>query len=324
MGFWCCAAAPPPPQSFRLAKQNSSSPSSLLSSSPSSLLSLVALPPRAPRIPLVLPLLVFPLLALLLALPPRPPCSPSSPSHRLPFPRSSRRRGRRQQSRVRKHSCHHKPRDCERATWVIACTPRGNALCRGVVAAPPRGPRPRSPHPTLQQCTQWRTADDSLVLGEDLVTWRGYVDEQTVAEWFLGSLGFDLVSKNYWADRPQREHTYYWREWDYLAQVEANHFCGGFCEPGPSLFVDYDLSGRQGGKCAPLVGLKFGVVQYQAQLVLWTRSLLRAPSAASSTPRPASSPPCELLLTSSASNIYHQFTSSGCHRGLETLLLVLP
>ncbi|CAK0869629.1 unnamed protein product [Prorocentrum cordatum] len=106
--------------------------------------------------------------------------------------------------------------------------------------------RPRSPHPTLQQCTQWRTADDSLVLGEDLVTWRGYVDEQTVAEWFLGSLGFDLVSKNYWADRPQREHTYYWREWDYLAQVEANHFCGGFCEPGPSLFVDYDLSGRQG------------------------------------------------------------------------------
>ncbi|CAK0862499.1 unnamed protein product [Prorocentrum cordatum] len=80
---------------------------------------------------------------------------------------------------------------------------------------------PRSPHPTLQQCTQWRTADDSLVLGEDLVTWRGYVDEQTVAEWFLGSLGFDLVSKNYWADRPQREHTYYWREWDYLAQVEA-------------------------------------------------------------------------------------------------------
>ncbi|CAK0869625.1 unnamed protein product [Prorocentrum cordatum] len=130
--------------------------------------------------------------------------------------------------------------------------------------------RPRSPHPTLQQCTQWRTADDSLVLGEDLVTWRGYVDEQTVAEWFLGSLGFDLVSKNYWADRPQREHTYYWREWDYLAQVEANHFCGGFCEPGPSLFVDYDLSGRQGGKCAPLVGLKFGVVQYQAQLVLWT------------------------------------------------------
>jgi hypothetical protein len=129
---------------------------------------------------------------------------------------------------------------------------------------------PRSPHPTLQQCTQWRTADDSLSLGEDVVTWKGYVDEQTVAEWFLGSLGFDLLSQNYWADRPQRMHTVYWREWDYLAQVEANHFCGGFCEPGPSLFVDYDMSGRQGGKCAPLVGLKFGVVQYQAQLVLWT------------------------------------------------------
>lgn len=129
---------------------------------------------------------------------------------------------------------------------------------------------PRSPHPTLQQCTQWRTADESLTLGEDVVTWKGYVDEQTVAEWFLGSLGFALLSQNYWADRPHRTHTVYWREWDYLAQVEANHVCGGFCEPGPSLFVDYDMSGRQGGKCAPLVGLKFGVVRYQAQLVLWT------------------------------------------------------
>lgn len=129
---------------------------------------------------------------------------------------------------------------------------------------------PASPRPTLQQCWQWKTMDESLDLGEELVYWKGYVDDQTVAEWFLGSLGFSWITRNYWADRPMQAHEYYWREWHYLAHLEANHFCGGFCEPGPSLFNDYDMSGRQGGKCAPLVGLKFGVIHYEGQLVLWT------------------------------------------------------
>lgn len=129
---------------------------------------------------------------------------------------------------------------------------------------------PKVPHPTLQQCWEWQNVDDGLNIGEELINWKGYVEHQTTAEWLFGSLGFEWLAANYWANRPQQAHQSYWREWNYLAQVEANHVCGGFCKPGPSLFTSYDMSGRQGGKCAPLVGQKFSVIRYQGELVLWT------------------------------------------------------
>jgi hypothetical protein len=55
------------------------------------------------------------------------------------------------------------------------------------------------------------------------------------------------------------------REYKYLASMEANHVCAGFCQPGPNLFTDYDVSGKQGSKCAPIVAHKFLVVQHEAQ-----------------------------------------------------------
>lgn len=59
----------------------------------------------------------------------------------------------------------------------------------------------------------------------------------------------------------------YVTEWKYLAWMEVEHTCGGFCTTGPSLFTSYDLMGRQGGKCAPFVGFKFIGVYQQAFMV---------------------------------------------------------
>lgn len=58
-------------------------------------------------------------------------------------------------------------------------------------------------------------------------------------------------------------------DFNYLAYIEANHVCGGFCHPGPALWNAYGELGRAGGKCAPLVAGKFSVVRGRAELVFW-------------------------------------------------------
>lgn len=62
------------------------------------------------------------------------------------------------------------------------------------------------------------------------------------------------------------------REWNYLAAAEANHVCGGFCEPGPMLWQTQ----RPGfiSNCAPYIALKFKVVAYEGELLLIVNLLI--------------------------------------------------
>jgi len=95
--------------------------------------------------------------------------------------------------------------------------------------------------PPLQNCEEWRDFLD-MRRGEKLEEWA----ENKVPnrrKWLGGLKRFSSESFAY--------------EWEYLAWAEAEHLCGGFCERGPSLFVSYDRTGRDGGPCARRIAMKF-------------------------------------------------------------------
>jgi len=93
--------------------------------------------------------------------------------------------------------------------------------------------QPLRRHPNLQSCSEW----EDLQLGvKGVVPWKGYKTAP-------GTLR---------QHNPSNDH-----RWQYLADVEANHLCGGFCSQGPSLFVSYAHTGRQGGSCAQFVAFRF-------------------------------------------------------------------
>merc|ERR1712216_740458 len=76
-----------------------------------------------------------------------------------------------------------------------------------------------------------------------------------------------------WKGYPLRHHLKkaphaYSSEWKYLASVERNQLCGGFCEPGPMLWTSIEETGRQGGKCAPYVAIKMLVIAHEGGVVM--------------------------------------------------------
>lgn len=87
--------------------------------------------------------------------------------------------------------------------------------------------------PNLQSCQEWEVL---LSNQQGVIPWKGYKVSR-------GTLRQHNPSNNF--------------RWQYLADVEANHLCGGFCEKGRSLFVSYDASGRSGGACSQFVAFRF-------------------------------------------------------------------
>jgi len=111
--------------------------------------------------------------------------------------------------------------------------------------------QPLRRHPNLQSCNEW---DDLLQReGNTAITpWKGHkVSPGTLRQHI-----------------PYNNH-----RWQYLANVEINHVCGGFCTPGPSLFVSYDHSGRQGGSCAQFIAFRFLSIMHWGT-VLFTVGLI--------------------------------------------------
>merc|ERR1712232_819589 len=99
---------------------------------------------------------------------------------------------------------------------------------RALFAANNNVPLPR--RPTLQMCEQWYSHP---ALNRP-IPWIGYGRSR----WHVTRLRWQ-------------------REFPYLADTEANHACGGFCEPGPPLWTDDDLSyGREGTRCTRVVSVK--------------------------------------------------------------------
>lgn len=94
--------------------------------------------------------------------------------------------------------------------------------------------------PTLQACQEWAR----LAPVSEQEPWKGYQEKASKT-----SINWE-------------------KEFTYLASVEANHVCGGFCTPGPMLWSDYDIVGRQGGKCSPMVGNKMHVVAREGLVLL--------------------------------------------------------
>jgi len=85
-------------------------------------------------------------------------------------------------------------------------------------------------------------------------------------EWFLNANGTNpsviIPRSGYSKERV--------RDFHYLATLEANHVCSGFCRPGPSLWTGFHELGSKGSRCAPLVATKFMTIRRRADMILWT------------------------------------------------------
>lgn len=112
--------------------------------------------------------------------------------------------------------------------------------CRENMLAANGGVEPRW-RPTLQSCTEWARL---VPADEEAKAWQAY------------------------SRKIQKADQSFHSEFEYLATVEANHVCGGFCSAGPMLWNDYDVIGKQGGRCAPMVGNKFKVIRRQGEQLL--------------------------------------------------------
>lgn len=100
------------------------------------------------------------------------------------------------------------------------------------------GGLPLRRHPTLQSCAEWK---DLLSNRDGVVPWKGYkVSPGTLRQ-----------------HNPNNK-----ARWQYLADIEATHMCGGFCKPGPSVFVSYSEVGHQGGSCHQFVAFRFLAIQH--------------------------------------------------------------
>jgi len=98
-------------------------------------------------------------------------------------------------------------------------------------------------HPTLQSCEEWSKL---MSQQQGVVPWKGYkVTPGTLRQ-----------------HNPSNDH-----RWQYLANVELNHLCGGFCKPGPPLFASYDLTGRMGGACSQFVAFRFLSIMHWAIVI---------------------------------------------------------
>jgi len=102
--------------------------------------------------------------------------------------------------------------------------------------------KPLRNHPVLQSCDEW---GDLLSGVEGVVPFKGYK-----------------------VDGALRQHsTPNDARWQYLANTELNHLCGGFCKQGPPLFASYDLTGRSGGSCSQFVAFRFLAIWHWATVV---------------------------------------------------------
>jgi len=100
--------------------------------------------------------------------------------------------------------------------------------------------------PLLQACEEW----------EDMTR-----EDKTPLPW----KGHDIPAGDIRPHNPDNN-----LRWQYLANAELNHVCGGFCESGPSLWVSYRDTGHQGGPCSKYIAFRFLSVQHSATIVFAT------------------------------------------------------
>lgn len=96
--------------------------------------------------------------------------------------------------------------------------------------------------PILQQCDEWTVHQ---------------TESQGVGHWAPYRIHSVVV--------PERQN--YARQWQYLADTERRHVCGGWCRPGPSLWTTLDVNGRQGGACTQYVAFKFLSISSNGALI---------------------------------------------------------
>lgn len=101
----------------------------------------------------------------------------------------------------------------------------------------------------LQSCQEWEQLQENP---EGVKPWKGYkISPGTMRQ-----------------HNPNNEH-----RWQYLADIEATHVCGGFCEQGPALFASYEQTGRHGGSCAQFVAFRFLAIQHWGVVVFMIGAL---------------------------------------------------
>mmetsp|Transcript_2537 Transcript_2537/g.7526 ORF Transcript_2537/g.7526 Transcript_2537/m.7526 type:complete len:318 (-) Transcript_2537:76-1029(-) len=114
--------------------------------------------------------------------------------------------------------------------------------------------------PVLQNCREYSRAFGEVHYGE-----LGYHGWKT---WLGNRVGPERK-------RLRMEVVKWRRQWDYLAALEANHLCGGFCERGRMLWSNQDLIGRMHfSNCAPAVALKFLDIEFQGLLLICSQFVI--------------------------------------------------
>jgi len=105
---------------------------------------------------------------------------------------------------------------------------------------------PLQRHVTLQQCQEW----DQMVYDEPVAVtpFKGYKTSK-------GKI------------RVPAHSTLQEKRWQYLANVELTHLCGGFCTPGQPLFANYDSTGRYGGSCSQFVAHRMLTIMHWGQVI---------------------------------------------------------
>lgn len=108
--------------------------------------------------------------------------------------------------------------------------------------------------PKLQACDEWREllSDEKA---NALKPWKGYKHSP-------GTL---------------RQHSpYHKHRWQYLANMEHNHMCGGFCKKGEPLFANSEVTGRTDGACSEFVAFKFLAIKHWGLVIFSVGALLCA------------------------------------------------
>lgn len=119
---------------------------------------------------------------------------------------------------------------------------------------------PLTRHVTLPMCEEYQQvfheADSRAGSDKGLKPWHGYPLKGQES----------LLPKMPTSAEFMRQHR---SGWNYLATVETNHMCGGFCERGPMLWADMSIPEKHMSSCAPFIALKFQVIAFQGEMLLF-------------------------------------------------------
>lgn len=135
------------------------------------------------------------------------------------------------------------------------------------------GQEPLESRPTLFGCDEWDNLHDELDLNgrETDSGWPGVYKGRAA-----GNYGHRGPEERFTVQTPSDMRQEWGLRWSYLASVEADHVCSGWCESGGMLWTSYEPGPggpRVGGRCSSYVAQKFLTVSHLGRVILFVQLL---------------------------------------------------